>query len=124
MPLMTSSTPKLGGRCSCSQCTIKHRLYVSRSYVAYIYTSFHHSPDSFVFIVMVIGRGGLVGRSRLWGRRVPGSNPILPKIRPVWGLLHAESYVMVKHPPVGGAWKFGEGMPAQVSSSSCDHGSK
>ncbi|GFT06559.1 hypothetical protein TNCV_3356751 [Trichonephila clavipes] len=29
----------------------------------------------------------------------------------------------LKHPPVGVVWKFGEGVPAQVSSSSLDHGS-
>ncbi|GBM34125.1 hypothetical protein AVEN_155131-1, partial [Araneus ventricosus] len=46
------------------------------------------------------------------------------KIRRVWGLLHAKSYVVAKRPPVGVARKFGEGVPAQVSSSSSDLGSK
>ncbi|GBM47865.1 hypothetical protein AVEN_91848-1 [Araneus ventricosus] len=70
------------------------------------------------------GRGSLVARSRLWGRRFQARNPIPLKIRRVWGLLHAKSYVVAKRPPVGVAWKFGEGVPAQVSSSSSDHGSK
>ncbi|GBM61719.1 hypothetical protein AVEN_120568-1 [Araneus ventricosus] len=51
-------------------------------------------------------------------------NPIPLKIRRVWGLLHAKSYVVAKRPPVGVARKFGEGVPAQVSSSSSDRGSK
>ncbi|GBN05870.1 Aspartyl/asparaginyl beta-hydroxylase [Araneus ventricosus] len=51
-------------------------------------------------------------------------NPIPLKIRRVWGLLHVKSYVVVKRPPVGVAWKFGEGVPARVSSSSSDRGSK
>ncbi|GBO31716.1 hypothetical protein AVEN_53737-1 [Araneus ventricosus] len=38
-------------------------------------------------------RGGLVARSRPWDRRVPGSKPDSIKIRRVWGLLHAKSYV-------------------------------
>ncbi|GBM09798.1 hypothetical protein AVEN_234637-1 [Araneus ventricosus] len=69
---------------------------------------------------------GLVVRSRLWGRRVPGSKPNSTSylIRCIWGLLHAKSYIVAKRPPVGVAWKFGEGVPAQVSSSSSDHGSK
>ncbi|GBN04805.1 hypothetical protein AVEN_270735-1 [Araneus ventricosus] len=67
---------------------------------------------------------GLVARSRLWGRRVPGSKPDSPKIRRAWGLLHAKSCPVAKRPPVGVAWKFGEGVPAHVSSSSSDRGSK
>ncbi|GBM73501.1 hypothetical protein AVEN_74764-1 [Araneus ventricosus] len=51
-------------------------------------------------------------------------NPFLLKIRRVWGLLQAKSYVGAKRPPVGVAWKFGEGVPAQVSSSSSDRCSK
>ncbi|GBM32202.1 hypothetical protein AVEN_131594-1 [Araneus ventricosus] len=70
------------------------------------------------------GRGGLVVRSRLWGGGLQVRNPIPLKIRRVWGLLHAKSYVVAKRPPVGVAWKFGEEVPAQVSSSSSDHGSK
>ncbi|GBL72239.1 hypothetical protein AVEN_115208-1 [Araneus ventricosus] len=45
------------------------------------------------------GRGGLVVRSRLWGRRV--RDPIPPKIGRVWGLLYAKSYVVAKRPPIG-----------------------
>ncbi|GBM20786.1 hypothetical protein AVEN_108239-1 [Araneus ventricosus] len=51
-------------------------------------------------------------------------NPIPLKIRRVWGLLHAKSYVVAKRPPVGVARKFGEGMPAQASSSPSERGSK
>ncbi|GBM53120.1 hypothetical protein AVEN_130773-1 [Araneus ventricosus] len=51
-------------------------------------------------------------------------NPVPLKIRRVWGLLHVKSYVVVKRPPVGVAWKFGEGVPVQVSSSSSECGSK
>ncbi|GBL72603.1 hypothetical protein AVEN_127866-1 [Araneus ventricosus] len=51
-------------------------------------------------------------------------NPIPLKIRRVWGLLHVKSYVVAKRPLVGVAWKFGEGVTAQVSSSSPDRGSK
>ncbi|GBM06656.1 hypothetical protein AVEN_190875-1 [Araneus ventricosus] len=46
------------------------------------------------------------------------------EIRRVWGVLHVKSYVVAKRYPVGVEWKFGEGVPAQVSSSSSDHGSK
>ncbi|GBN75711.1 hypothetical protein AVEN_113520-1 [Araneus ventricosus] len=70
------------------------------------------------------GRGGLVVRSRLWSRRVPGSNPIPLNICRVWGLLHAKSYVVSKRPPVCVAWMFGEGVAAKVSSSSPHRGSK
>ncbi|GBO19210.1 hypothetical protein AVEN_188926-1 [Araneus ventricosus] len=38
--------------------------------------------------------------------------------------VQAKSYVVAKCPPVDVAWKFGEVVPAQVSSSSSDHGSK
>ncbi|GBL87373.1 hypothetical protein AVEN_118326-1 [Araneus ventricosus] len=68
------------------------------------------------------GRGGLVVRSRLWGRRV--RDPIPLKILRVWDLLYAKSYVVAKRSPVGVVRKFGEGVPAQVSSSSSDRGSK
>ncbi|GBN70335.1 hypothetical protein AVEN_217677-1 [Araneus ventricosus] len=51
-------------------------------------------------------------------------NPIPPKVRRVWGLLHAKSYLVAKFPPVGVARKLGEGVPAQVSSLSSDGGSK
>ncbi|GBO04623.1 hypothetical protein AVEN_172398-1 [Araneus ventricosus] len=46
------------------------------------------------------------------------------KIWRVWGLLHPKSYVVAKRPPVGGVRKLGEGVRAQVSSSSSDLGSK
>ncbi|GBM68736.1 hypothetical protein AVEN_263562-1 [Araneus ventricosus] len=70
------------------------------------------------------GRGGLVVRSRPRGRSVEARNPIPPKIHRVWGRLQAKSYIVAKRPPVGVARKFGEGVPAQVSSSSSDLGSK
>ncbi|GBM23697.1 hypothetical protein AVEN_257614-1 [Araneus ventricosus] len=70
------------------------------------------------------GRGDLVVRSRLWSRRVPGSKPDSTEDPSCMGLLHAKSYIVAKRPPVGMAWKFGEGAPAQVSSSSADRGSK
>ncbi|GBM70642.1 hypothetical protein AVEN_117351-1 [Araneus ventricosus] len=47
-------------------------------------------------------------------------NPIPLKIRRVRGLFQAKSYVMAKHPPAGVVLKFGEEVPAQVSSSSSD----
>ncbi|GBN99462.1 hypothetical protein AVEN_168897-1 [Araneus ventricosus] len=50
--------------------------------------------------------------------------PIPLKIHCVWGLLHAKSYVMAKRSPTGVAWKLGERVPIQVSSSSSDPGSK
>ncbi|GBM92980.1 hypothetical protein AVEN_190073-1 [Araneus ventricosus] len=62
------------------------------------------------------------GKVSTVGSQAP--NPIPPKIRHAWGLLHAKSYVVAKRPPVGVAWKFGEGVPAQVSSLSSDRGSK
>ncbi|GBM18612.1 hypothetical protein AVEN_110279-1 [Araneus ventricosus] len=51
-------------------------------------------------------------------------NPIPLKIRRVWGLLHAESYVIANRPNVGLAWNLGERVPSQVSSSSSDRRSK
>ncbi|GBL95600.1 hypothetical protein AVEN_24811-1 [Araneus ventricosus] len=62
-----------------------------------------------------IGCGGLV---------VPGSIPISLKIRHVLGLLHIKSDVGTKRPPADVVRKFGEGVPAHVSSSSFDRGSK
>ncbi|GBM77695.1 hypothetical protein AVEN_184516-1 [Araneus ventricosus] len=62
-------------------------------------------------------------RSRLWDRRVSGSKPDSTEDPPCLGLLYVKSYVVAKHPPIGVAWKFGEGV-AQVSSSSSDSGSK
>ncbi|GBN94213.1 hypothetical protein AVEN_116142-1 [Araneus ventricosus] len=61
---------------------------------------------------------GLVVRSRLWDRRVPGSKlDSTEDHRHVWGLLHIKSCVVAKRPPVGLVWKLGEGVSAQVSSS-------
>ncbi|GBM40914.1 hypothetical protein AVEN_234048-1 [Araneus ventricosus] len=61
----------------------------------------------------------------LLGPRWPtGKVPIPLKIRREWGPLHAKSYVVAKRPPVGVTRKFGEGVPAQASSSSSDRGSK
>ncbi|GBN82277.1 hypothetical protein AVEN_55476-1 [Araneus ventricosus] len=57
-------------------------------------------------------------------RRVTVRNPNPLKIRRVWGLSHAKSYVVAKRPPVGVVWKLGEGVPAQASSSPSDRGSK
>ncbi|GBM71092.1 hypothetical protein AVEN_146306-2-1, partial [Araneus ventricosus] len=54
----------------------------------------------------------------------PPTNPIPLKIRHVWGLLHVKSYVVAKRLPVGVARKFGEEVPAQVSSSSSDRRSE
>ncbi|GBM98781.1 hypothetical protein AVEN_139132-1 [Araneus ventricosus] len=47
---------------------------------------------------------------------------LIPKLknRHAWGLLHVKLYVVAKCPPVGAVRKFGEGMPAQMSSSSSD----
>ncbi|GBN17254.1 hypothetical protein AVEN_212951-1 [Araneus ventricosus] len=56
--------------------------------------------------------------------RSQARNPIPLKIHRVWGPLHAESYVVAKRPPVGVARKLGEGVKAQVSSSSSDRDSK
>ncbi|GBO36272.1 hypothetical protein AVEN_216986-1 [Araneus ventricosus] len=39
------------------------------------------------------GRGGLVVRSRLWGRRGPGSKPDSPEDPPCVGMFHVKSYV-------------------------------
>ncbi|GBO38926.1 hypothetical protein AVEN_240257-1 [Araneus ventricosus] len=69
-----------------------------------------------------LGRGGLEVRSRLRGRRLPGlktdSTEDPPCMRPV------VSYVVAKRSSAGVVQKFGEEVPAQVSSSSSDRGSK
>ncbi|GBO38253.1 hypothetical protein AVEN_76958-1 [Araneus ventricosus] len=63
-------------------------------------------------------RGLLIGRS---GVRDPVLSAIRPAyelyIRRAWGPLHAKLYVVVKHPPDGVVRKFGEVVPAKVSSS-------
>ncbi|GBM26307.1 hypothetical protein AVEN_66538-1 [Araneus ventricosus] len=61
---------------------------------------------------------GLVSGCRPQRRRV--RNPIPLKIRRVLGLLHVKTYVKVKRPSAGVVRKFGEGVSAQVSSSSSD----
>ncbi|GBM37215.1 hypothetical protein AVEN_14981-1 [Araneus ventricosus] len=63
-------------------------------------------------------------RPQLWSRRVPGSRPSSTEDPSCMGLLHAKSYAVAKRPPVGVAWKLGEVVPAQVSSSLSDRGSK
>ncbi|GBN21589.1 hypothetical protein AVEN_112388-1 [Araneus ventricosus] len=62
------------------------------------------------------------GRVLAWGFQVRNTIPL--KIRHVWDLLHVKSYVVAKRPPVGVEWELGEGVPAQVLSSSSDRGSK
>ncbi|GBM00983.1 hypothetical protein AVEN_55499-1 [Araneus ventricosus] len=70
------------------------------------------------------GRGGLVVRPRPRDRRAAGPKPDSTEDQRAWGPLHAKSYAVAKRPPVSVAWKLGEGVPAQVSSSSSDSGSK
>ncbi|GBO24044.1 hypothetical protein AVEN_22882-1 [Araneus ventricosus] len=60
--------------------------------------------------------GGEVSTSGPEGSRFE-TNPIPPKNRQVAGLVHVKS-VGTKCPPVGEVRKFGEGVPAQVPSSS------
>ncbi|GBN86319.1 hypothetical protein AVEN_256610-1 [Araneus ventricosus] len=49
--------------------------------------------NDFLLLSVYRGRGGLVVRPRLRGRRAPGSKPIPVKIRRVLGLLHVKSSV-------------------------------
>ncbi|GBO18871.1 hypothetical protein AVEN_164753-1 [Araneus ventricosus] len=71
------------------------------------------------------GRGGLVVRCRLRDRRVPGSKPDSTKDPPcMWTRCMCNHTYGVKSPPADAMRKFGEGAPAQVSSSSSDCGSK
>ncbi|GBO32806.1 hypothetical protein AVEN_213850-1 [Araneus ventricosus] len=74
--------------------------------------------------LQIEGSGGLVIRSRLWGRRVPGPEPHSTEDTSCMGLVLVKSYVVAKRPPVGVAWKFEEEVPAQMSSSLSDRGSK
>ncbi|GBO46980.1 hypothetical protein AVEN_239323-1, partial [Araneus ventricosus] len=67
------------------------------------------------------GRGGLVVRSRF---RVQARNPIPRKIRHALGLLPAKLCAGPPKPSTGVALTLGERVPAQVSSSSSDRGSK
>ncbi|GBN94298.1 hypothetical protein AVEN_252974-1 [Araneus ventricosus] len=71
-----------------------------------------------------VGRGGLAVRSRRRYRRAAVSKPIPPKIRRVWGLLHAKLYIVAKRPAVGVARKLGEEVPAQMPPPSSNCGSK
>ncbi|GBL82701.1 hypothetical protein AVEN_263761-1 [Araneus ventricosus] len=52
------------------------------------------------------GRGGLVVRSRLRGRRAPGSKPNSTGDPPCVG--PAKSYVVAKRPPADVVWKLAE----------------
>ncbi|GBO44666.1 hypothetical protein AVEN_167398-1 [Araneus ventricosus] len=70
------------------------------------------------------GRSGLVVRSRPREPESQVRNTVPLKIRRVWGLLHAKSYVVAKRPPVGVRGSLERGVPAQVSSSSSDCGSE
>ncbi|GBN14357.1 hypothetical protein AVEN_36723-1 [Araneus ventricosus] len=70
------------------------------------------------------GRGGLMVRSPLWGRRVPGSKPDSTEDPPCMGPVARQVIRSCQTPTVGVAWKLGERVPAQVSSSSSDCGSK
>ncbi|GBN94810.1 hypothetical protein AVEN_105148-1 [Araneus ventricosus] len=81
-------------------------------------------PGRCFSILINRGRGGLVARSRPRDWRVAGPKPDSTEVPPCMGPLHPKSYVVAKRPPVGVAWKLGEGVPAQASSSSSDRGSK
>ncbi|GBM87871.1 hypothetical protein AVEN_182890-1 [Araneus ventricosus] len=70
-----------------------------------------------------LGRVGIVVRSRLRALGLQVRDPISLKIRRVLGLLHVKSYVGRPNVLLL-VWKFGEGVPAQVSSSSSDRSSK
>ncbi|GBL74558.1 hypothetical protein AVEN_235476-1 [Araneus ventricosus] len=76
-----------------------------------------------MFLRSLFGRGGLVVRSRPQGKRLPGSKPDFTENTPCMGLLQAKSYVVANRPPACVVRKFGEEVPAQMSSSS-DQGSK
>ncbi|GBO45636.1 hypothetical protein AVEN_202513-1, partial [Araneus ventricosus] len=65
-------------------------------------------------------RGRVVERSRLWSRKVSGSEPDSRKICRVLGQLRVRSYIGAKRPPFGVVWELGEGVRAQVSSSSSE----
>ncbi|GBL89857.1 hypothetical protein AVEN_179626-1 [Araneus ventricosus] len=69
-----------------------------------------------------MGRGGLVIKSSLRRRWVPGSEPDLTEDRSrfrAWLTLKPTAWV--KRPPSGVKRKFGKVVPAQVTSSSSDH---
>ncbi|GBO14535.1 hypothetical protein AVEN_239491-1 [Araneus ventricosus] len=74
----------------------------------------------------ICGRGGLLVRSRLCGRRVPGSKPDSTEDPLCIG---PAAHEIIRRgtnvrPPVGAARKFEEGLRAPVSPSSSDRGSK
>ncbi|GBN13220.1 hypothetical protein AVEN_113910-1 [Araneus ventricosus] len=103
------------------------------------------SPPSTFLLLSLLGSGGLMVRSRLQGRRVPGSKPYSIEDPPCMGLLHTKSYVLAKCPPAGAVptstdppmgsrvhWdgrgtgvvmELGERVPAHVSPSLPDRGS-
>ncbi|GBM82536.1 hypothetical protein AVEN_173514-1, partial [Araneus ventricosus] len=70
------------------------------------------------------GRCGL--KSWLQGWKVSGSKPNSTEDPPCIcaGLLHIRSNIGAKRPPADVLWKFGEGLPDQVSFSSSDSGLK
>ncbi|GBN98108.1 hypothetical protein AVEN_119420-1 [Araneus ventricosus] len=68
-----------------------------------------------------VGHGCLVVRSRLWGRRVPNSEPDSTNDKPYIGLVARRGSNVIPLVPCGSLER---GVPAQVSSSASDHGSK
>ncbi|GBN79373.1 hypothetical protein AVEN_82288-1 [Araneus ventricosus] len=60
-------------------------------------------------LTFIRGRGGLVVRSRLWGRRVPGSKPDSSEDPLCMGPATRQIMRMAKLPPVRVAWKLGDG---------------
>ncbi|GBM29059.1 hypothetical protein AVEN_209566-1 [Araneus ventricosus] len=67
------------------------------------------------------GHSGILVTSRLWGLRVPGSKPDSTEDPPcMWACCTPNHTWGTKRPPAGVMRKFGEGMLAQVSSSSSD----
>ncbi|GBN87362.1 hypothetical protein AVEN_50926-1 [Araneus ventricosus] len=77
-----------------------------------------------IFLGYKGGRGGLVVRSRPRDRRVAGSKPDSTEDASCMGPVAPQSYAVAKRPPVGVAWKLGEGVPAQAAPSSSDRGLK
>ncbi|GBM02353.1 hypothetical protein AVEN_138463-1 [Araneus ventricosus] len=66
------------------------------------------------------GRSDLVVRSRHRTAGFQVRKPIPLKIHRVLGLFHAKSYIVGQTSPAVVVRKFGEGLPAQASSSSSD----
>ncbi|GBN83619.1 hypothetical protein AVEN_272750-1 [Araneus ventricosus] len=69
-------------------------------------------------------RSGLVAMSRLLGWRVLSSKSYFTEDPSCMDLFYFKSYIVAKRPPNGVVRKFGEGVPAHVSSSLSDFGSK